>query len=66
MMPYDKIVFSWNDSEDEPWDSLTEKQKIIYAYNEGVTDGYLHVSDIASRLSERESINEGSEHNRAE
>lgn len=53
-MIYENLVQQWNELNDEPWDTISEKQKIEFAHEEGRTAGMIEISQIADKLSCKE------------
>ena len=51
-MTYKQLVNMWNEEADEPWDSIIEKRKIEFAYDEGKRTGYIKIAEMATKLSE--------------
>ena len=51
-MTYKHLVYMWNEESDEPWDSISEKRKIDFAFDEGMRTGYIKIAEMATKLSE--------------
>jgi len=51
-MTYKQLVYMWNEESDEPWDSISEKRKIDFAFDEGKRTGFIKIAEMATKLSE--------------
>ena len=54
-MKYNELVYMWNEEFAEEfgsWDSITEKQKIEFTFNEGRRVGFIEIAELATKLSE--------------
>jgi len=51
-MTYKQLVNMWNAESEEHWDSISEKRKIEFAYDEGKRTGYIKIAEMATKLSE--------------
>ena len=56
-MTYYELVEMWNTEFADDlgkWDTITEKQKIEFAFEEGRNSGFIQIANIATELSEEE------------
>jgi hypothetical protein len=55
-MVYNDLVAMWNEESDENWDSISEKIKIEFAFDEGRRTGFIEIAKLAEDLSESKSV----------